>query len=130
MKKNGSAIRKLNADPEHQRMAIRFYNRKYHDKRKEYPSYQESVLRRIIENEFVEYEWEYETDAGWFDARVVYKGKTYLIDIEDKRNVYTKERDRRKMEWCKENGIQLVSITRGSDKSKTAVAIALLKIRG
>ena len=128
--KKGSAIRKLNADPEHQRMAIRFYNRKYHEKRKEYPSYQESVLRRIIEREFTDYEWEYETDAGWFDARVIYKGKVYMIDIEDKRNAYTKERDRRKVAWCKDNGINLVRITRGSSSSKTAVTIALLKIRG
>lgn len=129
MAKSGN-LKRLNADPEHQRMAIKFYNRKYHERRKEYPSYQESVLRRIIEREFVEYEWEYETEAGWFDARVMYKGKEYFIDIEDKRNVYTKERDQRKREWCKENGRNLVNIQRGSSSSRTAVAVALLKIRG
>ena len=128
--KKPSNIKKLNADPEHQRMAIKFYNRKYHEKRKDYPSYQESVLRRLIEKEFVEYEWEYETDAGWFDARVMYNGKEYLIDIDDTRNAYTKERDRRKREWCKENGRNLVTVTRGSSISETAVTLALIKIRG
>lgn len=124
-----SVLERLNSDSEHQRASVYWHNKKWHEKRREYPSAYELKLRYMVEKEFSNFEYEYETPVGWFDAKVEYKGKTYLFDITSPYSKAEKARIQRKREWSEAEGYKYIIFPKTSTMSKMAVSAALIKIR-